>query len=886
MNLMRRLQRVPVAVWAAALLIVLTGIVAQRTGAIYSIIPPGSGAAAGWKAGPSYVYPAAEVPTGAHLTYDADGNAHILRSAPSPTYRWFAGGEWHEVAAPGYGPIAVAADGTVNLVFADDGDIKFSRFENGLWSPVMSVARTSGDSVNPAIALDDRGRPQVVWEDYSLGRREILFSAYSGGAWTRPYNLSASPARSSTDPAIAVGDDARIHVTWQEEDTGGSGYYDICYAGNDGSWSKPETVIAWPGDQEQPSLTVDPAGRPVIAFSDYAGGGIYVTQREGSSWLAPRLIDYDRGGGQAPSVAAAADGTLHFAWAKLVRASALSTSRVKLQVFYRTLAGDRLSPPFSLGTREGFRGESPYLVAPELALTPSGQPGVVFDDLVDGKWSNCYVQLPTPLAGTAGSRLGGWLPVILAVLLAAALIWSINDRIRNRVERSARAWYRSPVALAAGITLIVAMLWGAGAGIVSRVAAMPVSTRPAGWSAPVAVSRGPGDASSPRLAVDGDGQVHLVWAQTLGSSKRIYYRNLAADAIQTIDGESVGGSDWPAIAAANGRIYAAWQTWTPTPEVMVTELSGGSWSAPQVVFSSQSLSAMPTLQAAGNPLAGGSERPALTVSTGAGEQPVYLSWTFGSRISGDILVASRQDGNWTVPANISLNSGASDRADIVAGSDGRLHVVWSDTTLDRAVGENRGDILYRAFDGLAWGEVRNISQNGSQSTDPVVAPGADGRVNFVWVDAGFGSPLDRTLTALLGRTRPDSDPPTVVYRRMENGRLMRGRSIDVPVPHDYPQMPGAVSVAAAVDLEGRLNVVWSRFTGSDYRLYYRQLNGLRWSRVYVLAVSDKVSEPFEFQPAQPDIAVDKAGTLHVVWPMYHNGRFDIFQLERIETGKR
>jgi hypothetical protein len=121
---------------------------------------------------------------------------------------------------------------------------------------------------------------------------------------------------------------------------------------------------------------------------------------------------------------------------------------------------------------------------------------------------------------------------------------------------------------------------------------------------------------------------------------------------------------------------------------------------------------------------------------------------------------------------------------------------------------------------------------------------------------------------------------------MENGRLARGRSIDVPIPRDFPQMAGAVSVAAALDQQGKLNVVWSRYTGSDYRLYYRQLSGLRWSRVYLLATSDKVSEPFDFQPAQPDIAVDKAGTLHVVWPIYHNGRFDIFQLEKTAPAKR
>lgn len=887
MNIARRLQRVPVAVWAVALLVVLAGMFAQRTGAIYHIIQPASGTAAGWQAGPSYVYPSPGAAAGAHLVYDSEGNAHILRGGPTPTYRWQSGGEWHEVAAPGYGPIAVAADGSVSLVYAANGDIQFSRFENGAWSSAMTVAKTLGDSANPGIALDAKGRPQVVWEDYSLGRREILFSAYAGGSWSRYFNLSASPGRDSANPVISVGEDARVHVAWQEEDSGGSGYYDIYYASNDGTWSKPEAAIAWSGDQEEPSLTIDSVNRPVIAFSDYAEGGVYVTQREGSSWLAPKLVDFDRDGGQTPRVVAAADGTLHLAWTKLVPAGSFVTSRVKLQVFYRSLKDDKFTAPVCLGSHEGFRGESPYPVLPDLALTPSGEPGVVFDDLVAGSWTNCYAQLPTPRAAfSTASVLSGGLPAIVALLLAGCLVWSISDRVRRSASLGNRPWYRSPVAMAVGITAIVATIWGAGAGIINRVAAMPVASLPSGWSEPVAVSRGPGDASSPELAVDGDGNVQLVWAQTLGTTKRIYYRNLSVDQIGTIDSESVGGSDYPSLVAANGKLYAAWQSWTPTPEVAVAEYDGTAWSTPQIVFSSADLAAMPTLQTAGNILTDGSEHPVLAAPSGAGTQPVYLAWAFGTRNKGDILLSSLRDGAWTTPANVSMNSGDSDLTALAAAAGDQLQVAWSDATLDSAVGENRGDILYRSFDGQAWSDTRNISLNSSHSADPVVVPGTATRVNFLWVDTGFGSGINKTLAALFGTGRLRGDPPTVIYRRMENGRLARGRSIDIPVPRDYPQMPNAVSVAAATDQDGKLNVVWSRFTGSDYRLYYRQLNGLRWSRVYLLAVSDKISEPFDFQPAQPAVAVDKAGTLHVVWPMYRNGRFDIFQLERTAASKR
>lgn len=882
MTVARRLGRVPPVAWLIALVLTLAWIVAQWTGAIYGLVPPRSGA--GWEINAIYAYPTPVDPAKSYLAYDASGNAHIVRGGATLIYRWFSAGQWHEVPAPGCGPIAVAADGTVWLVYAADGDIQSSRFEDGAWSAPLTVARTAGDSLNPVLALDAKGRPQVAWEDYTFGRREILFSSYAGGAWSRPFNLSASPDRESARPTIAVGEDARVHVAWQEEDARDAGCYDIYYAVYDGTWSKPEPVITWDGDQEEPSLTIDAAGRPVIAFSDYAAGGIYVTQREGSAWLEPRQIDFYRSEGQSPSVVAGPDGTLHFAWAKLVRASALSFSRVKLQVFYRTLVGNRLSAPISLGSHEGFRGEVPCQVAPALALTPSGQPGVVFDDLVGGKWSTCYASSLRPQAAPATALPGSWLMMAAAVLFAVGLACSLRARPARKTDRSQRAWYRSPVALAVAITLTVGAVWGAGAGLVNRLAAMPVGARPAGWSAPVPISRGPGDASSPRLAIDAQDQVHVIWTGTVGTIRRIYYRDLTSDAIRTIDNDSVGGSDRPALAFANGKLYAAWQAWTPTPEVMLAEFSSGTWTPGKTIFSDKDLAATPTLQAAGNPLTAGCERPALAAAPGS-EQPVYLGWTFGSRARGDIIVSALRDGTWGAPVNISLDTGASDQVALAVGPDGKLHAVWADTTLDRAVGQNRADIFYRTFDGRAWSDTRNISLNGSQSTAPLVVPDATGRVSFLWVDSGVGTGIRSALERLLG-DRPQLKPPTVVYRRMERGRLVRGRSIDVPVPRDYPRMPGAVSVAAAVDRQGRLNVVWSRFTGSDYRLYYRQLDGLRWSRAYLLAVSDKVSEPFEFQPAQPDIAVDSAGALHVVWPMYHNGRFDVYYLKRDAVSKR
>lgn len=872
MNTDHHWRRPPLWTYCVILIALAAVAVAGATGGFIRFTAPANAAAGGWIRTADFAPTLGDSTEPVRLAYDAAGQPHRILPGQPAVYEWYDGSQWQRVNAPGAGPLTIADDGTVHLVYVANGDIRHSRFVNGAWTKPVVVASTNGDSVNPAIALDNQGRPQVAWEDFSLGRPEVLFSSFNGSSWSRTVNLSASPDRNSAHPQVAVGGDDRIHVVWQEEDAGGSECYDICVATWDGSWSAPEPVVNWAGDQEEPSLVIDSSDRPIVAFCDYALGGIYVTQREGSSWAAPRLVDIDRAGGQAPTIAIAADGTLHMTWTRQARTAWWPFGRPQAQVFYRTIKGDDLSVPVSLSRDVKISGTT----RPQIALTPNGQPGVTFTALsASGGLTAAFAQRPTAAEPTNPVTILWLVTGVLVLLALVGLLLELRTRAASTGAHSGAPWYRTPVALATAITLCAGIIVNVGVGLGRRVISYPVTKRPAGWTAPTAVSRGPGDASAPRLAIDAQGKVHLVWAGTVGTTKRIYYRDLASDEIQTIDAVTTGGSDSPDIAVADDGLHVTWESWSPTPEIMIGEKSGTEWSDPQTAFASSSFAGQQQVQVAQNPLVAGSERPQLVSGRGTGL--LDLIWTFGTRDRGDIVASSAVSGQWQALTNISANIGVSDQASATA-LDGKLHVVWSDNTLDETIGQNRSDVLYRVFDGQTWSDIRNISVNATQSTDPTVVAEKSGRISFVWVDSGGSGSRWRTFIDSLSSDRPEGAPPSVMYRRMEHGRLSRPRSIDVPVPLDYPQMPGSVAVAAAADDQGRLHVVWSRFTGSEYRLYYRRLDKLRWSRIYLLDVSDKVSEPFTFQTVEPDIAVDQDGGVHVVWPEYRAGRFDITYL--------
>src|SRR5437762_13429698 len=86
----------------------------------------------------------------------------------------------------------------VVAAMAADGQVVFSR-------PV-NASNSVGNSQLPQIAVDDRGKINMVWLDDSLGNFSVFFSKSSDGGVTfsSPMNLASSRGGAELFPQVAV----------------------------------------------------------------------------------------------------------------------------------------------------------------------------------------------------------------------------------------------------------------------------------------------------------------------------------------------------------------------------------------------------------------------------------------------------------------------------------------------------------------------------------------------------------------------------------------------------------------------------------------------------------------------------------------------------------
>ncbi len=246
-----------------------------------------------------------------------------VASAASVTFTYPA---WIPLGPPVYvartGGIAdLAVDGSARPVVAlidrtgPGPVVRVSRFEAGAWQPLGAQVNAAGsEGANASLAVDAAGRPVVAYVEnlYSLRVKR-----WDGAAWL-PLGGGISPG------TYSVGGTSVAFMS--------DGEPVVAYSGYDASPTAPQIYAkrwdavgaAWTAlggalnpdltrPATGPSMAVDPAGRPVVAFEQWGASGapfqLHVRRWEGGAWAA-------LGGNLAPNPAthalypsAAIDGT-------------------------------------------------------------------------------------------------------------------------------------------------------------------------------------------------------------------------------------------------------------------------------------------------------------------------------------------------------------------------------------------------------------------------------------------------------------------------------------------------------------------------------------------------------------------------------------------------
>lgn len=198
------------------------------------------------------------------------------------------------VETDGAGHISVVWRNTLYDVW----DVYYCRSIDGgvTWRSPVNISGNIGFSEYPDISLNSGGVIYVVWEDRTLGNREIYFSrsTSSGSTWSPFLNLSDGPGESSYS-RIKADNSGNLHVVWEEEPVAADTLSDILYrrSGDGGvTWTPAAKISLHPEINDWwPSMDVDGAGNVYVVWQHGVGGNIRVyfscSMDGGATWSQP-----------------------------------------------------------------------------------------------------------------------------------------------------------------------------------------------------------------------------------------------------------------------------------------------------------------------------------------------------------------------------------------------------------------------------------------------------------------------------------------------------------------------------------------------------------------------------------------------------------------------
>ena len=138
-------------------------------------------------------------------------------------------------------------------------------------------------SPNPSVALDLRGRYHLAWRTGEFFGQGILhYARIEEGVWHEEIVDDAQGATSDTSIAVDAG--GNPHIVYTPELAG----LPMRYARWDGTaWQKEDIVLR--GGILSPSLVLDPAGRPRVAYIVDGGGEVDYASRSAGGWTVETI---------------------------------------------------------------------------------------------------------------------------------------------------------------------------------------------------------------------------------------------------------------------------------------------------------------------------------------------------------------------------------------------------------------------------------------------------------------------------------------------------------------------------------------------------------------------------------------------------------------------
>ena len=687
------------------------------------------------------------------------------------------GATWH-VAQPiphaqGYAPtLGLADDGTVWVAWQSDAalladtraEIYVSRWAGESWSLPANVSLSNkADSRSPDLACADDGQAHLAWEEeVPDGAIAILYS-HSGtelGPWSTPVTLSLSGW--ATQPALALDGWGRPRVAW---DSGAQLIY--CGLAGDGSTSL-EPLAEEAGGIRDVTLAIDPEDQTHAVWS---------ARDDSGHW---RLYASFRSAEPTPTSSPGAGQTIPAPTTTITPTLTETASPTATAV--ETVPPPPTVTPTSSPSATPTSTPSPTEVPPTStpSSTPTAPPTLT--DTPPPTMQPSLSATPTPFSsgpmlclpllvmerrgasqpGPASAQREGRLRPVLAQATPAPTIvagweWSEVRQVSQSLADSRRgavaatwggivhaAWQEEvlPSCWQLCASHLLTETWSQpecffmgedpdlevapdgtphlvySAEVFGNREIYHTTWSAEGWEAPANVSHTEGASTQPALLIRQDGQILIVWTETLEGISRIHYAWQVGDQWNTWRvPASLGGSRADAAPGRKGRVWVAWQVREQTGAYEIYVIQGRLERDIQWGPYAMSISESPLADSTSARLAGATALGAFAVwqeETAQGSQVYYAD----NRESGDY---------WAIPTGVIGSESSGILPDIAVGSIGPVHIAW----------ESEDQLTHRyRFPTGDWSPPEPLGQAQASQVGLGWGPGLD--LQVVWSESADG----------------------------------------------------------------------------------------------------------------------------------------------------
>jgi BNR repeat-containing family member len=187
------------------------------------------------------------------------------------------------------------------------------------WSPVQRVTWTSGESTNPAMAVDSNGGVHIAWSDATPGNWEIYYKASPDGGttWGTAKRLTRTPDKSYR-PDIAVVSGSVIHVVWYEETSSNREVYYSKSTNGGTTWSEAKKLAGTVGGNRAPVIAIYSVNVLHVVWYGAEPGNSQIYYRRslngGATWSAAKRLNWSSGNCFYPALAVDSTGGVHVVW--------------------------------------------------------------------------------------------------------------------------------------------------------------------------------------------------------------------------------------------------------------------------------------------------------------------------------------------------------------------------------------------------------------------------------------------------------------------------------------------------------------------------------------------------------------------------------------------